>query len=386
MNNEKILLIFVVVVSLSLFLTNTSRGLQTEDKITDTEIEMKIENDGTYELKSNVSLENMPTEMIMVENLDLQTNIENIEEDKIRIKTDSKIEFDNILGLFLLNESLKSAIPGDISDYIPQNLRGLIGGIIDLEKLDKNPVRILNLMNSSFVISAVNSNFLSKLEGKTVENLLKEYNLEGDIPPSLKNYIPNAKIEEIKITNYNWKEPILNIGLNIELSEGTENIQKFMKAIPLKIDLSYLSSYLLSEESINNLEAEVDIGVDSKATLPGYKKGEIWSIKPPSEVNQMLEDIGIWEREGGVNFKLKTPETAEVHNLPKNYEKLDDNTYQWSGKDGKKAIRSIMENESLEIELEEESGGISPKNPLLWVGIFAIIAIIALIAIITIRK
>jgi|GEM_PF-2705137 len=381
MKIKKTLLVLILVTLISISFTSLSKGLQTEKIETDTDIEMIIENDGSYEIKSNSSLENFPEIMIMVENLNLQTDIEKTEGNKIEINPDSKIKFDNKIGLYLLNEFLKTAIPGKVTNFIPEDMRSFIGGFIDLEKLNEEPIQLLNLMSLPGATTMLNNNLLRQIEGETVENLIQKYNLEGKIPPNIKNYIPNIEIEEIKITNYSWKNPVLKVKFKIILSEGTEDIQKFTNALPLKIDFSYLSSYSPS------LEAEAGVKVDSEAPLPGYNKGKSWSIKPPSKVNQMLEDTGIWEKEGGIIFKLKTPKTAELHNLPKNYEKIDNTTYQWTGEEGKKAIRSIVENESLEIELEEGTTEENPlKNPPLWVIISALVAIISLIGAITIIK
>lgn len=364
--------------SVSGFENQTSNANEKIDleKIDLESIELEIEEDGSYKLTSSFYMDEVKDVFLIAENIDMSIEIEG-SENEISSNATIGIRFTEY-GLQRVNQKLKEELPENPTDMIP--FGSLIFPENYLELIDNNPIYLLDLVERSkeFAVGVINNEFMKDYEGRSLRNLAGEFNLEKILSiKGFETYLPESKIEEPKLTDYEWEgsggqdwlsPPNLSLGFSVILSENDGSMEEYMKILPVKIDLSYL---VLQEGG-----ASLDLKVDSDAKLPGYKEKGAWKIEVPSGLENILKETNGWEQEENVIFRLKVPEGTSLEQLPEGYERIDNTTYEWTGKEGDKALKSVVEGDSLEIITGEKQ---LQDYPLFWIG--SLVAGVMLIAI-----
>ncbi len=375
--------VFATFILLGLFQIPAVESSQTFDVSNSKEINLEIKNDGTYRLKSNFYLKKEEISEIFLMISDENTRIEISSPTKNKIEGEATVEIKfTETGVAVVNKILKDRISGKASDLIPEQYRDLIGLIgIDSETLDNNPILFLYLLEKAKSVTnpteMVNNRFIKNQENKSLKNLLGAFNLEALLPiQGFESYLPDARIEELELTKYKWEgQPLqpanLTLGFSFTLFENDGVIENYRGNLPMSVNISYL----VSKEG----EPRIDLIIDSDAELPGYKEEGVWSIQIPSSAKQVLEQTGLLEKGDNTTFSLKVPEGTNLQNLPENYVKTGESTYEWSGEDGNKALKSVVEEGSTSIRMEEKP---IHSRPLFWIGVVGAIVVISIVVII----
>ncbi len=381
---ELLVLFCMAFILVSAIQTPSVMGEQNTNYGSSKQINLEIKPDGSYRFTSTLYLgkEDISSIFLMMRDENTSVTISSPSKNKIRGDATVEIRF-TTMGLSIINEGIKSKIPGKTSDVIPKDYRDAIGLIpgISLDKIDENPIILLYLLEvaknfGKEPTDIINNEILKKQENKSLEELFGSFNLGSALSfGGFKSFLSNVKIENIRLTEYKWegtplKPPNLRIGFSATMSENGGSIEKYRKNLPVSMDISYL----ITQQG----EPRIDLTVDSDAKLPGYKERGTWSIQIPSIAEKVLDKTGVLDNGDNTTFRLKVPEGTELEKLPENYQQTDNTTYVWEGSSGNKALRSVVKENAVSVQMEEKP---IQSSPLFWVGIMVIIAIIAILSV-----
>ncbi len=382
MNLKKLLILsLLAIILLGFFQIPHVKGEQSGFVGSSKEINLEINNDGSYRLTSTFDLEkeNISEIFLMVEDENTRVDISSPSKNKINGEATVEIKFTGT-GLKFLNKELKKKIPGKASDLIPEQFRVFLGQKT-LKNLDENPIYFLPLLEQvksiTSPIEMINNRFVEGQENKSLNNLLGTFNLESVLPiQGFEAFLPSAKVENIELTKYKWEgeplePPILTLGFSVGLADNNGVIENYRGNLPMSVDLSYSVS--------QGGDPRINLIINSDAKLPGYREKGAWNIQFPSAAKQVLEQTGMLKDGSETTFSLSVPEGTGLDKLPEDYEKTDNTTYEWSGEDGNKALQSVVEEESLEITMEEKP---IQSNPSFWIGVVGAIVAISIVGII----
>jgi hypothetical protein len=227
------------------------------------------------------------------------------------------------------------------------------------------------------ILTAINADNIndfivhSGIEGKSLSEVLSGIlEAEGaELPPEA----AAIKIEEIKCTEFSWKEPAIEAGLTTTLSGSA-----FEKKVDLGLDIDI---------TVEGDTATVALTCDGYFDLPRVENDVRWSFEMPGiSTIPSLEDENLGELLGQYDaaFTLKVPEDASVSGLPPGYSNPDDTTYTWSGGDAGTALGTILTKGA---QPEITYGYKAPPSRLPWAVIGAlVVAIVAIAAVVVLRR
>jgi len=230
------------------------------------------------------------------------------------------------------------------------------------------------------MLTAINAGLIndfiahSEIEGKSLSEVLSGIlEAEGaELPPEA----ADIKIEEIKCTEFSWKEPTIEAGLTTTLSGSA-----FEKKVDLSLDIDI---------TVEGNTATVKLICDGYFDLPRVENDVRWSFEMPgigtipSLENFAPENLGELLGQYDAAFTLKVPEDASVSGLPLGYSSPDDTTYTWSGGDAGTALGTVLTKGA---QPEITYGYKAPPSWLPWAVVGAlVVAIVSIAAVVVLRR
>jgi hypothetical protein len=276
----------------------------------------------------------------------------------------------------------------------------------------------LNAANAETINSYIE---LMQIEGKPIQDIfsglvgtqgLPYGEGETEMLPEMENFI----IENINCTKFSWKEPALELGLDVILSGRVFENEELRSSLSVVIDMSLESeegSLTLSVDasgpnaeshmrlSITTAENGLNLSasIEAQGQILGFEEGEPYSFQLPPEVQEVLgqQSLTEWFEGQNISFELKVPEGAEVTGLPGN-PSYSGGTYSWTGGSAAEAVGSFLSGQSsprVNLAPAGTPGGEQPGTGgpgaggewLVWVLVGAGIAVtVAIIVVVALRR
>jgi len=305
-----------------------------------------------------------------IEDMDVDITLELLPDARAHITVDIEAQL-KMEELPITGGSLGLRVSSPSSEQLKFDVTGSLTLIqAGLDELPEETRTILTAINADNINDFIAH---SGIEGKSLSEVLSGIlETEGaELPPEA----ADIKIEEIKCTEFSWKEPTIEAGLTTTLSGSA-----FEKKVDLSLDIDI---------TVEGDTATVALTCDGYFDLPRVENDVRWSFEMPGIGTipslENFENLGELLGQYDAAFTLKVPEDASVSGLPPGYSSPDDTTYTWSGGDAGTALGTVLtKGAQPEITYGYKE---APSSWLPWAVVGAlVVAIVAIAAVVVLRR